>query len=351
MPKKLLVRSTNWIGDAAMSVAALREIRRQHPHLHIVVAGPAWVLGVFYGQNFIDSLIELPQSGNRFYRVWKEACLLRGFEQVLIFTNSFATAFASFLAGTVKRLGYSTDGRGILLTGKAVDRSKSMGFHQAYYYLDLISQTGFSNIDYLDGTFPPDTSLHVSRSGSEEASKLLAELKIDRQRPLVLLNPGAQYGPAKRWFPDRYARLADSLIDRERVEIGIIGSKNDVDVAKEIEAQMRHSPHIMAGLTSISGLLGLFSESRLLITNDSGPMHLAAALDVPQIALFGSTDEKATGPLSQNAWVINKHVECSPCLLRECPIDSRCFDRIRVDHVLEEALRLINSDNFQKSSQ
>ena len=80
-------------------------------------------------------------------------------------------------------------------------------------------------------------------------------------------------------------------------------------------------------------------------------MHLAAALDVPQIALFGSTDEKATGPLSQNAWVINKHVECSPCLLRECPIDSRCFDRIRVDHVLEEALRLINSDNFQKSSQ
>jgi heptosyltransferase-2 len=351
MPEKLLVRSTNWIGDAAMSVAALREIRRQQPHLHIVVAGPAWVSGVFHGQDFVDSLIELPQSGNRCYRVWEEARLLRGFEQVLIFTNSFATAFASFLAGAVSRLGYSTDGRGILLTGKAVDRSKSMGSHQVYYYLDLISQTGFSDIDYLDGTFLPDTSLHVSRSGSTEANRLLAELKIDRQRPLVLLNPGAQYGPAKRWFPDRYAHLADSLIDSRRVEVGIIGSKNDIDVAKEIGAQMRHSPHIMAGLTSISGLLGLLSESQLLITNDSGPMHLAAALNVPQIALFGSTDEKATGPLSQNAWVINEHVECSPCLLRECPIDSRCFDRIQVDHVLGKALKLIDPEPLQGSFQ
>ena len=343
--KQLLVRSTNWIGDAVMSVAALREIRRQQPHLQMTLAGPAWVTGVFRDQDFVDALIELPpQAGNRWTRVWGEVGMLRGFDQILILTNSFATALAPLLAGVSGRLGYGTDLRGPFLTRKARPRSKTMGYHQAYYYLDLIHQTGLSDIDYLkESDFLPDISLTASRSGREEAGQLLEALGVDLRRPLILLNPGAYYGSAKRWFTDRYAGLADSLIERRGVEVGIVGSEGEIRIAREIEGQMTQTPHILTGRTSLPGLMGLLSASRLLITNDSGPMHLAAALDIPQVALFGSTDEQATGPLSGNAEVIHEHVECSPCLLRECPIDLRCFDRITVDRVLEEALEKLGS--------
>ena len=160
----------------------------------------------------------------------------------------------------------------------------------------------------------------------------------------VLINPGAYFGPAKRWFTSRYAALADRLVEETGVEIAIVGAAGELELAEEISALMKHRPLILTGKTDLAGLMGLLAGSRLFVTNDSGPMHLAAALGVRQIAIFGSTDEIATGPLSECARIVHKHVECSPCLLRECPIDLRCFDRITVDEVAELAVEMLRED-------
>jgi heptosyltransferase-2 len=157
------------------------------------------------------------------------------------------------------------------------------------------------------------------------------------------MNPGANYGPAKRWFSKRYAALADRLIAEIKADIVLIGSREERTLAQEIQTLTQHSLTILTGKTDLASVMGLLSRCDLFITNDSGPMHLAAALDTPQIALFGSTDEVATGPFSSKARVLHKHVECSPCLLRECPIDLRCFSRIAVDEVYDAARAALQS--------
>jgi heptosyltransferase-2 len=156
------------------------------------------------------------------------------------------------------------------------------------------------------------------------------------------VNPGAYYGPAKRWFPDRYAAVADALQQEFGVRTVIFGSPSDLPVAKEVAAKMKKPPVLLTGRTSLGQLMALIRRCRLLITNDSGPMHLAAALDVPQLAIFGSTSEVATGPLSREALVIKQQVDCNPCFLRECPTDFRCMKGIPVERVLEEARKILD---------
>ena len=339
----MLIRVSNWIGDCVMSVAAVKELRRLYPEDRLTVAGYSRVTGLFEGQAFVDRVIALEQAG-AWERIRAESRALRGSDRVLLFPNSFASALPAFLARVTDRLGYGTDGRSLLLTRRVRPRSKRLGYHQAFYYLDLIHQLGLSEVDYLeDRDYLPDITLEAGKSAIEQAKHLLEEERVDRGRPLVALNPGAAFGPTKRWFLDRYAAVADLLVEKEGAEVLLIGSSPEVSFARQIERQMRATPHCLSGRTSVATLMGLLSLCDLLLTNDSGPMHLAAALGVPQVALFGSTDEIATGPLSHRAVVIHKHVECSPCLLRECPIDLRCFDRIAVDEVFEAAQGLLHS--------
>ena len=339
----MLIRVSNWIGDCVMSVAAVKELRRLHPEDQLTIAGYGRVTGVFEGQAFVDRVIALEHAGG-WARIRAESRALRGSDLVVLFPNSFSSALPAFLARVPDRLGYGTDGRSLLLTRRVRPQSMRLGYHQAFYYLDLIHQLGLSEVDYLgDRNYAPDITLEADKSASEKARSLLEEAGVDRGRPLVALNPGAAFGPAKRWFLDRFAAVADLLVEEEGAEILLIGSSPEVPLARQIEKQMRTSPHCLSGKTSLPTLMGLLSQCDLLLTNDSGPMHLAAALHIPQVALFGSTDEIATGPLSHRAVVIHKHVECSPCLLRDCPIDLRCFDRIAVDEVFEAAQGLLRS--------
>ncbi len=339
----MLIRASNWIGDCVMSVAAVKELRRLYPQERLTVAGYGRVTGVFEGQAFVDRVVTLEPAG-AWARVRQESRALRGSDRVLLFPNSFASALPAFLARVPDRFGYRTDGRSLLLTRGVRPRSKRLGYHQAFYYLDLIHQLGLSEVDYLaDRDYAPDITLEADKSSMEKAKKLLEAVRVDPGRPLVALNPGAAFGSAKRWFLERYAAVADLLVEEEGAEILLIGSRSEISIARQIEEQMRASPHCLSGRTSLTTLMGLLRQCDLLLTNDSGPMHLAAALQVPQVALFGSTDEIATGPLSRRAIVIHKHAECSPCLLRECPIDLRCFDRIAVDEVFEAAQGLLNS--------
>ena len=334
----LLIHGTNWIGDSVMSVAALRELRRLFPNDHLTLLVRPWVADLFEEQGLVDEIIVLEDrpSGLRSLIQWpRKIC---HFDTALLFQNAFQAALVTFLARIPERIGYNTDGRGLLLTRSARPRIKQLNQHQVYYYLDLLYQTGLSSHDYLnDPHFKPDIHLSPTHQAVHRAQEVLHSSGVFDHRPLVLMNPGAYYGPAKRWFTDRYAALADRLIERDKAQVGIVGSAGELRIAQEITALMKHSPKILTGRTDLPSLMGLLSRCDLFLTNDSGPMHLAAALGIPQIALFGSTDEVATGPFSPKACVIHKHVECSPCLLRECPIDLRCFSRIEVDEVYEAA--------------
>ncbi len=343
MSRQLLIRASNWIGDCVMSVAAVKELRRLYPEDRLTIIGYRRVTGLFERQAFVDRVIALEHAGG-WRRIRLESRALRGSDRILLFPNSFASALPAFLARVPDRLGYRTDGRSLLLTHGVRPRSKRLGHHQAFYYLDLIHQLGLSEVDYLvDRDYAPDITLEASQSAIQKAQSLLEEMRVDRSLPLVALNPGAAFGPAKRWFLDRYAAVADLLVEKEGAEILVVGSRQEAPLARQIEKQMRARPHCLSGKTSLSTLMGLLSQCDLFVTNDSGPMHLAAALRIPQVALFGSTDEIATGPLCDRAVVIHKHVECSPCLLRECPIDQRCWDRITVDEVFQAAQGLLHS--------
>ncbi len=343
MNRQVLIRVSNWIGDCVMSVAAVKELRRLYPDDRLTIVGYPRVTGLFEGQAFCDRVIALGFAG-RWAQVRAESRAVRESDRILLFPNSFASALPSFLARVPERLGYRTDGRSVLLTRAVRPRSKRLGYHQAFYFLDLIHLLGLSEVDYLASRdYAPDITLEADEAAIETAEGLLEETRVDRARPLVALNPGAAFGPAKQWFLDRYAALGDLLVEKEGAEIVVVGSRREVPWARQIEERMRARPHCLSGRTSLATLMGLLSQCDLMVTNDSGPMHLAAALGTPLVALFGSTDEIATGPLGHNTVVIHKHVACSPCLLRECPIDLRCFDRIGVEEVFLAAQGLLNS--------
>lgn len=332
---RIVIRSTNWIGDAVMSLAAVREIRRQHPESRITLFGQNWVAGVFAGQNLVDDILTF-SKGERALGQYKR---LRGFDRAILLQNAFEAALMSFFARIPERIGYATQHRGFLLTRSARPRIKELGRHQVYYYLDLLFQTGLSEIDYLNTPdFRPDISIIPTPESVAQAGRLLEHEGIDKEKTLIGFNPGAYFGPAKRWTTDGYAALADRLIEELSAEIVIFGSKGEQRIADEIASKMRNGPKILSGKTDLGTLLGTMARCRVIISNDSGPMHLAAALGLPLVALFGSTDEVATGPFSATATVIHKHVECSPCLRRECPIDLRCFTSISVDEVFNAAV-------------
>ena len=343
--RRILIRGVNWVGDSVMSVAAMREIRRLFPTAHLTLLVSPWVAGLFQEQELVDELHVLRSSHPGWRELMQLRHQLRDFDTAVLFQNAFRAALMVYLAGISRRAGYATDGRRLLLSHRATPRIKKLGRHQIYYYLDLLFQTGISSVRYLDEPdFQPDIHLRSTDAGLRKAESLLREGDADASKPLVVLNPGAYFGSAKRWFTDRYAALADRLIEEEGVEVAIVGSAGETAIADEIRQFMRHRPCVLTGKTDLPALMGLLSRCRVLITNDSGPMHLASALQVPQVALFGSTDEIATGPWSPEAQVIHKHVECSPCLLRECPIDLRCFNRIEVDEVLEAARSRMRRD-------
>ncbi len=329
-----------------MSVAALRELRRLLADSHLLLIARPWVAGLFENQGLVDEIHTIDPAETRLAQLRSTVRKVRGYDRAILFQNAFEAALVAALARIPDRAGYSTDGRRLLLTRRAKPRIKKRNRHQIYYYLDLLHQTGISPRNYLqDNGFQPDIRLKAPAGGVQSARRLLGENNVVVDKPLVVLNPGAYFGSAKRWFIDRYAALADRLIARGS-QVVFVGSAGERAIADRIAAGMRASATILSGATDLGTLMGLLSVSQLFITNDSGPMHLAAALDIPQIALFGSTDEIATGPYSRNARIIHKHVECSPCLLRECPLDLRCFRAIEVDEVYEAALSVLRHAQY-----
>ncbi len=325
-----------------MSIPALREIRRIFPRAQMVLLVRPWVKDVYSAVEFVDQLISYDKE--RDHRGLGGLLRLAGelrrkrFDVAILLQNAFEAAFLAWSARIPVRLGYARDARSVLLTHACRVDPAVKSVHQAYYYLGILAGVGLLEDRLWERPgYSLNIRIGVRAEDQASAQRILGEHGIASGQPVVGLNPGAYYGGAKRWLSDRYAAVADELVRKHGVRIVIFGAAGERRIAEEIAQSMKAVPVILAGKTTLGQLMGLIKECRLLITNDSGPMHLAAALDVPQLAIFGSTSEIATGPLSSRAEVIKHPVDCNPCFLRECPIDFRCMNLISVERVVRAA--------------
>jgi heptosyltransferase-2 len=315
----ILIRATNWVGDAVMCLPALEAIRERFPPARITILAKPSVADL-YGSSY--ELILYPEISH-----WDLARQLRArrFDCAILLQNAFEAAWIAWLAGIPNRIGYNRDGRGFLLTQAVnVPESGEIPRHQRFYYLELLRRAGL--IDKL----PECDAIHLP-----------TPVGIDAQR-VIGVSPGAAYGGAKRWLPERFAESGAAIASARGASIALFGSKTERALCEQV-AQLLNGYQVVnyAGETTLAQFIDLAAGCELFLTNDSGAMHIASALGVPTVAIFGATDDAATGPTGPKARVIREAVECSPCLLRECPIDHRCMTRVSAARVVQEALALL----------
>ena len=340
-PKKIVVRVPNWIGDAVMSLPALEALRAEYPTAEITLVAKPWVSELYHGHPAVTRQIVYDAAGEHRgpsgFRKLVSAMREERFDAAILFQNALQAAWMAWRARIPQRIGYARDGRSPLLTEAVEVPAASAYGHQVYYYLQLLFRAGL--IDRPRTV--REIRLAVTPSEKAWATKYLESLGLRGPRFLVGLNPGASFGPAKRWPPEHFADLADRLIGALHADAVLFGSAEERLLAEGIAQVMEHTPTVVAGDTTLREFMALLSQCRLIVSNDSGPMHLAAALGLPVVAVFGSTDERATGPISPRARVAKRRVPCSPCGLRECPIDLRCMKGLMVDNVFRICLELV----------
>jgi heptosyltransferase II len=322
MASSLVVLAPNWLGDAVMALPAIADLRRALPAASIAVAARLTVMPLFALVRDVDEILPV------------EALRGRAFEAALLLPNSFHSALIAYRAGIPERWGYRTDFRAPLLT-RAVARVR--GVHQVDSYQRLTSALGFPA-----GSNTPRLELIADVRAAGAA--LLAEAGWNGRAPLVAFAPGAAYGGAKRWPPEYFAELAGALAD-EDVATVLVGSGADAATGREVEAAIDPPATVinLIGRTDLQMLAGVLVHARTLVTNDSGAMHVAAALGVPITAIFGPTRERETAPrpLLVDHTVLTNEVWCRPCMLRECPLDHACMRGVLPQVVLVAARRTL----------
>jgi heptosyltransferase-2 len=323
-PPRILVRAPNWVGDVVLSLPALRDLRRSFPAARLELLARPWVADLYRAVPEVDAVVESQGLA-------ADAGALRGrFDLGVLLPNSFASALTLFWAGIPERWGYATDARGILLTRSCRVPLRVRGQSQLYYYRAMLEGLGLAVVG------PPDASLACPDEWAAQGATLLGD-----EGPWIGVNPGAFYGTAKRWPPERFAAAAALVARRTGAKVAIVGAASERPLGEAIAAQLGASSRVLCGETTLAGLVGVLKRLRLLLTNDSGPMHLAAALGTPLVAVFGSTDWTETAPVSERARVVRADTECAPCRLRECPIDHRCMTRVDAFRVAATALELV----------
>src|SRR5574341_413678 len=349
--KRLLVRGPNWIGDAVMCEPALACLRSLFPAAEISLLVTPPIADLFKGHPGVDRLLLYDRRGRHagLAGKWMLASALRRarFQCAILFQNAFEAALLAFLAGVPARHGYATDGRGFLLSDSIPVPARSKIGHQVRYYLELLRPLG---------AVPPPRPprLYVGDEDEMAAGALLAAAGVGKSDLVIGVNPGSVYGGAKRWLPDRFADAADRLVDQQRAAAGrparvvIVGGPGEEGLGRAVAEQMRHRPVELSGKTTIRELMAVIRRCGLFLTNDTGPMHIAAAFGVPLVAVFGPTDARTTAPFGGDHALVRQPVDCAPCLLRECPIDHRCMTRVTVDMVYEAALERLGTRNDER---
>ncbi|MBW2195530.1 MAG: lipopolysaccharide heptosyltransferase II [Deltaproteobacteria bacterium] len=328
----ILIRSTNWVGDALLTTPAIRAVRRNFPAASITVLAKPWVAPVFFNNPHIDNISIYDGNGKHKGLTGKfrlaKALRKAKFDGAIIFQNAFEAALLAYLAGIPKRVGYDTDGRGLLLTDAiAVDAYRKQ-IHETEYYLGILSGAGLR-------TSGRNLTLVVSDDERSQAGRTLMKYQFEPTDKIIGISPGATYGSAKRWSPGRFAALCDRLCESRGVHIVIFGGPDERAIGEHVRKLMKYTAVNLCGRTNLREAAALTEKCSLFITNDSGLMHIAAALDVPLVAIFGSTNPVTTGPVGINSHIVRVPVPCSPCLKAKCPTDHRCMNEITVDMVYE----------------
>ena len=351
---RILIRATNWIGDSVMTMPAVQRLRELAPDAHIAILCPGKLTDLWRHNPYIHDIIPFGR------KVDIEELRKREFDLAVIFPNSFRSAWECKRAGIPRRVGFAGHWRRFLLTDvvrqapseRASYKTLTVGGkkfqvkvfrsvrHQSGHYLDIIAHLG-GNRDPV----PPRIRLAI------EEMPALNKFLRDDGRPVVAINPGAEYGPAKRWPADRFAETAIKVSAFADARWLIVGGRGDTEIAGKIEARLREagmdadSVVNVAGKTTLLDLCALLRFCKVLLTNDTGPMHIAAAFGTPTISIWGSTSPELTGPLSPRSVIIRQPVECSPCFLRTCPIDFRCMNGIPVDEVANAVLKQLGVED------
>mgnify|MGYP001373217998 CR=1 FL=1 len=339
-PKKILIRSTNWIGDAIMTTPAVRTIRENFPAAEITILAYPWVADIFAASPHVDRVMLYEKKGRHkglvgMWRLGRELAA-QGFDLAILLQNAFSAAVLALLAGIPVRAGYRRDGRGLLLSHGITIRKSTRARHQVYYYQEMLKDLGL-----MCGS--QELFLALPDSANEWARDFFA---VKLKKSVVGLNPGAAYGPAKRWPADRYAGLAKRLAEEQGATLLVFGTAADTEAAAEIGAAAPRQVHDLTGKTTLAQAMALLGLCDAFVTNDSGLMHVAAAQKTPLVAIFGSTDAVATGPFSSKVEVVNKKLSCSPCLKTHCPQnDFACMLEIGVDEVYAATCRLLERED------
>lgn len=340
---KILVRAPNWVGDAVMAIPALESIRHARAGDEICILARPAVADLLSGQPFADRILQYDFRGRHEGWFGREKLIAElrkeRFDVVVLLQNAFEAAWLAWRAGIPERIGYARDGRGALLTKAIpVPLEGEIPRHESHYYLELLRRAA-----WIEGSAAiQPIHLAVSEAARAGAESALRTAGARENAWRCAIAPGASYGAAKCWPPERFALLADRLISECGADVIFFGTAGEKEIASRIQSNMKSRAISLAGETSMCDLAALFASCSLFIGNDSGAMHVAAAAGLPVIGIFGPTDPEGTAPVTEQFTLIREGVSCSPCFLRQCPVDHRCMTRISVDSVLTAAMRYKN---------
>lgn len=329
--KRLLIRSTNWIGDAVMTTPAVRAIRHNFPGAHISLLAKPWVAPVFAHSPHVDQIIIYEANGRHrgirgTVRLARDLRAYR-FDAAILLQNAVEAALIAFMAGIPHRIGFDTDARRLLLTHPVRCTRAIKSIHQTGYYLKMIEGAGLvGGGQHLE--------LSIGIEDRQRAERTLSAHGITPDRRVVGLNPSATFGPAKQWFPERYAALGDRLSNNLDATILLFGGPSDRKLGQDIVRMMAAPVIDLSGRTSLGEAMALIDRCNAFVTNDSGLMHVAAALNTPLVAIFGSTNSTTTSPYSETSRIVRVPIECSPCMQPVCPLGHmNCMKQVTVQMV------------------
>jgi heptosyltransferase-2 len=323
-PFRILIRSVNWLGDCVMTVPAVQAIKKGRPDAHVTILCAAKLAEFWRLLPEVDEVLVF-EPGDTVFKVARKVRAGR-FDVAVLFPNSLRSALE--VSTVPRRVGFAGHSRRRLLNQivpKLSERKKNpilRPVHQVNHYLAIAERIGAR----LEWDFPPELrDLPVNESTSPH--------------PRILVCPGAEYGPAKRWLPERFAAVITEVSRRRECGWFLVGTSRDREITAEIAGKAEGNVTDLAGKTSLTELMIHLRSADLLLTNDTGTMHLASMLGTPVLAIFGSTEPVLTGPMGEKSVVLRHQVECSPCFLRTCPLDFRCMKAVEVDEVVEAVIR------------
>ena len=340
--KKILIRCPNWVGDVVMATPALKAIRSGFPDAHITWLVRPLLKKIIETLPYWNQIFEYG-GGDRFLKVgrllsWSMRLRREEFDMAVVLPNSFSSALMVFLAGIRHRVGYSREGRGLMLTDSLMpvrEGSTIVPVPMVDYYLRISDSLKCPRL-----TTVPELS--VSRTARQQAEVIFKRLGVDTKRHIVVIIPGAAFGSSKCWKPEYFAQVADHLIERYACNVIIVPGPEEVEIVKDIEARMeKRAFALIDPIVPLDVLMAIIQSSSLLITNDTGPRHFGVAFNKPVVVIMGPTDPRYTNLNLEKTIVLRENLDCSPCHLKVCPRDHRCMTAITPDRVIQASVRFL----------